>query len=101
VTPTYIPDLVDSTLDLLLDGERGIVHLANAGAVSWYELASRAARAADISTATLRAVHDWPSSRAKRPSYSALASGRVAPLPPLDDALDRYVEARDHASNQV
>ena len=32
VSPTYVPDLVHATLDLLLDGETGLWHLANDGA---------------------------------------------------------------------
>src|SRR4051794_9137021 len=39
ITPTYVPDLVNASLDLLIDGETGIWHLANQGAVSWGELA--------------------------------------------------------------
>ncbi|RYY71567.1 MAG: dTDP-4-dehydrorhamnose reductase, partial [Chitinophagaceae bacterium] len=36
VSPTYVPHLVDATLDLLIDGVGGICHLANKGAISWY-----------------------------------------------------------------
>ena len=43
VSPTYVPDLVHASLDLLLDQEHGIWHLANNGAVSWYDFAIRAA----------------------------------------------------------
>lgn len=35
MSPTYVPDLVDAVLDLLLDGERGIWHLSNPAAMSW------------------------------------------------------------------
>ena len=56
VSPTYVPDLVEAMLDLLIDGERGIWHLASEGAVTWEELARRAARIAGVSAATLRAV---------------------------------------------
>jgi dTDP-4-dehydrorhamnose reductase len=45
VSPTYVPDLVHATLDLLLDGERGIWHLANVGSISWHELAREIAGA--------------------------------------------------------
>ena len=30
VSPTYVPDLVSTALDLLMDGERGLWHLATA-----------------------------------------------------------------------
>ena len=29
VSPTYVPDLVHASLDLLIDGEHGLWHLAN------------------------------------------------------------------------
>ena len=45
VSPTYVPDLVNAALDLLLDGESGIWHLSNDGAVSWFEFARSAAEA--------------------------------------------------------
>jgi dTDP-4-dehydrorhamnose reductase len=41
VSPTYIVDLVNVSLDLLIDGEEGIWHLANAGEISWKALAQR------------------------------------------------------------
>ena len=46
MSPTYVPDLVDRALDLLIDGAAGVWHLANAGAVSWLEFARMAAVAA-------------------------------------------------------
>src|SRR5204863_1970030 len=45
VSPTYLPDLVDTVLDLVIDGETGLWHLANHGAVSWAEFAAMVARA--------------------------------------------------------
>ena len=35
ISPTYVPDLTHAALDLLIDGEGGLWHLANQGAVSW------------------------------------------------------------------
>ena len=48
MSPTYVCDLVNHSLDLLIDGECGIWHLAIRGAVSWYEFALMAARAAGL-----------------------------------------------------
>ena len=80
------------TLDLLLDGEYGIWHLANVGEVSWYELARRSAEIAEISSSGLCPISleeaGW---RAPRPRYSALASERGWMMPTLDSALARYV----------
>ena len=53
VSPTYVPDLVQGTLDLLLDGETGIWHLTNQGAVSWHELAAEIADHARIDRSLL------------------------------------------------
>jgi dTDP-4-dehydrorhamnose reductase len=92
VSPTYVPDLVGATLDIVIDGERGIWHLANQGAVSWAELARLAARRAGLPEHRVegRSVEDL-NMRARRPSYSVLGSERGLLLPPLATALDRYV----------
>ena len=95
VSPTYVPDLVELTLDLLIDGERGIWHLANRGETTWAELARAAAREARVRSESLDAR---PMASlgvtAPRPAYSALGSERGVLLPPLDDALSRYVRER-------
>jgi dTDP-4-dehydrorhamnose reductase len=44
VSPTYVPDLVNTALDLLLDEAAGVWHVANAGACTWAELAYAAVR---------------------------------------------------------
>jgi dTDP-4-dehydrorhamnose reductase len=100
VSPTYVPDLVQATLDLLIDGETGIVHLAGAEAVTWYELALLAAEASNARGDRLETALVVPAPArelgwaAPRPRFAALASERVGPLPGPDDALQRYNEAR-------
>lgn len=93
VSPTYTPDLVNATLDLLIDGESGLWHLANAGAVSWAEFAIRIARAVGLDERLVRAVPShtfgWP---AARPAYAALQSRRGSSMPDLDDAIVRFAE---------
>jgi len=95
VSPTYVPDLVDATLDLAIDDERGVWHLANAGAVTWETFATEAATIAGVSTRSLRGV---PVSAlgftAPRPRYSALGSERATLMPPLPDAIARYARGR-------
>jgi dTDP-4-dehydrorhamnose reductase len=95
VSPTYVVDLVHTSLDLLVDGEQGLLHLANSGALTWAELARRAAQLAGVSAGSLvpRPVAElrWP---APRPLRSALASERVWAMPALDDALERWVDER-------
>jgi dTDP-4-dehydrorhamnose reductase len=92
VSPTYVPDLVQATLDLLVDGEHGIWHLANRGAVTWAELARMAAEAASLDARLVLGVPgESLGQRAVRPGYSALASERAVLMPRLEDALCRYV----------
>lgn len=92
VSPTYLPDLVDACLDLLIDGERGIWHLANGGALTWAEFARRAAELAGLD-GNLVDPHSMESFglAARRPRYSVLGSERATLLPPLEDAMRRYV----------
>lgn len=84
VSPTYVPDLVHSALDLLLDEERGIWHLTNEGAVSWHELACEVADRARIGRTLIRAPEDADQ------ADTSLTSDRGLLLRPLDQALSAY-----------
>lgn len=91
VSPTYVPDLVNESLDLLIDGERGIWHLANRGETSPYTLVRQAASLVGISTGTLRGVTgETLRQLAQRPSCRTLNSERGEHLGSLEDALARY-----------
>lgn len=91
ISPTYVPDLVHASLNLLIDGEQGVWHLANAGATTWADLARRVAGQAglDASRVEARPTRELGLAAA-RPLYSVLTSERGTLLPSLDDALLRY-----------
>jgi dTDP-4-dehydrorhamnose reductase len=93
VSPTYVPDLVNMSLDLLIDGERGIWHLANSGAVTWAELARLAAEMAGLDASGVKgcAMRALEGATAPRPAYSVLGSERGALLPSLNESLARYI----------
>ena len=93
ITPTYVPDLVHACLDLAIDREAGIWHLSNGGALSWAELALKAAERAGVDASRLEARSI--AFAAARPAYCALTSERGILLPRLDQALDRYLELRN------
>jgi dTDP-4-dehydrorhamnose reductase len=95
VSPTYVPDLVHTTLDLLIDGEYGLWHLANKGAIAWAELARLAASTAgvDASLVEARPTRELGLT-APRPTYSVLGSERGVLLPSLDNAMSRYFDER-------
>ena len=98
VSPTYVPDLVHTSLDLLIDGECGIWHLANPGAISWAALAQRVVELAGFDGIGVIARPGSTFDRAAaRPAYSALSSERGVLLPSLDDALERYMQTREAA----
>ena len=93
VSPTYVPDLVNATLDLLMDGETGLWHLANGGTATWYDFACEAATACgeriDLIERVSAADLGWP---APRPPYSALASMRGGLMRPREEALAAFAE---------
>lgn len=94
ISPTYVPDLVDATLDLVIDGEAGLWHLANRDALTWAEFAVRLARAlgldADLIQPVPAASFGWP---AARPANAALVSARGWIMPSLENAIERYAAA--------
>ncbi len=95
VTPTYVPDLVNASLDLLIDKEAGIWHLTNAQPITWADLALKAAKKAGLNASLLEPRNAQEFGYiAARPAYSALSSERGILLPTLDDALDRYILAK-------
>ena len=102
VSPTYVPDLVNVCLDLLIDRECGLWHLTNGAALSWADLARRAAAAAGVDDALLEArTAAELGLRAPRPRNSAMSSERGLLLPSFDDALARYLREREISKEQA
>jgi dTDP-4-dehydrorhamnose reductase len=95
-TPSYLPDVVNAALDLLVDGEAGIWHLSGPDPVTWADFAREAAGRAGLDPTGVvgrpAAALGW---RAPRPAYSALGSARGPLLRPLADALARYLTEFD------
>ncbi len=75
---SYLPDVANACLDLLIDGEAGIWHMTNPGETAWAELAEMVAWMSGISphsikrcrTANLRL-------QAERPLYSVLEAAEA------------------------
>jgi len=90
IAPSYVPDLVNDALDLLLDDASGIWHLACRGSCTWAELAKTAARKAGFSDDFVvpRPVAELGLA-AVRPRQSVLASEKGMIQPTIDDALER------------
>ncbi len=102
VSPTYVPDLVHTCLDLAVDRESGMWHLTNGQAVTWAELALMAAERGGVDGSRIEPLSAAQCNYvAPRPRYSALHSERAIILPPLDSALDRYLELRHEADPEL
>ena len=93
ISPTYVPDLVNAALDLLLDQAHGLWHLANQGAYTWAELARLALRTAGLEENCVvprpAAAFGWA---ARRPRYSVLCSAHGALLPSVENGVQRHLE---------
>jgi dTDP-4-dehydrorhamnose reductase len=95
-TPTYVHDLAERMLPLLMTGRFGTYHLAGAEPCTWFDVVSRlkamAGYAGDVYPQTAVEI----GLTAPRPAYSALTSVYVSqlglePMPPLDDGLKRFL----------
>ena len=95
VTPTFVPALVEASLDLLIDRAEGIWHLSGGEAVSWAGFAVRIAQACGLDPGLIDAVPGatlgW---LAPRPRQAALASERGALPVSLDAAIEQFAHDR-------
>ncbi|MBD3884682.1 sugar nucleotide-binding protein [Phormidium tenue FACHB-886] len=100
ISPTYVPDLVNASLDLLIDGECGLWHLANSGAIAWADLAQWAAQLAGLDASPIKPCSiKTLGLAAPRPTYSVLGSERGILLPDLDHAIGRYLRECNQISS--
>jgi dTDP-4-dehydrorhamnose reductase len=92
ISPTYVPHLVNTCLDILVDGETGIWHLANKGSLNWAEFAFLIADKFDLNKSLINAANavdiNYP---AMRPFNSVLGSERGHFLPSFESAMNEYM----------
>jgi dTDP-4-dehydrorhamnose reductase len=94
VSPTYVPDLINISLDLMLDNEKGIYHVANMARITWADLAYKIADMAGLDSSYIKPVPaNTLSLKAKRPKNNVLQSEKGIVMPSLEVALQRYLEA--------
>lgn len=94
ISVTYIPDMVNASLDLLVDEAQGIWHLANRGETCQEEILRRTAEAArlDAHRVISRSLRRGAGEDNNCPAgYRVLGSIRGGLLPPLEEAADRYL----------
>ncbi|HEV7620167.1 MAG TPA: dTDP-4-dehydrorhamnose reductase, partial [Flavisolibacter sp.] len=102
ISPTYVPDLVNSTLDILIDKESGIWHLANKGSITWANLAFEIADGFGLDKSLINPISaNEMNFAAKRPGNTVLSSERGVLLPTLENALRRYMHEQKREKRKV
>lgn len=91
ISPTYVPDLVNNSLDLLIDNMSGIIHLTNEGEISWADWARKVAFTVGKTNQVVHgcSILDFKLPAA-RPRYTAMTSERINIMPPFEDAWQQY-----------
>jgi dTDP-4-dehydrorhamnose reductase len=94
--PTYSHDVARAVWKLIDGGVSGVMHIANDGEATWFEVAARVfERAGRQDLLTACSTADFPTP-ARRPRYSVLDTTRLdeqlgGPLPSWADAVDRFL----------
>ena len=96
-SPTYSWDLARVICDILPTEKYGIYHVRNEGYISWYEFAKMIMEKAGLPCKVLPVPSSEYPTPAKRPlnsrlDGSKLAAAGFAPIPTVENALERYLE---------
>jgi dTDP-4-dehydrorhamnose reductase len=100
VSPSFVWDVVNAALDLLVDDEQGPWHLASPDPLACAAFARVAAEHAGLDPSLVRPLPTTAlAQRAHRLRFSPLASVRHSLLPPVADSLARAFEdlRRNHS----
>lgn len=100
LTPTATVDLAATTRKLILAQARGMYHVTNTGACSWYEFAVEIFRRAGLDVDVTPVPQNQRPVPARRPAYSvlgheALLALGLPELRPWQEALTAYLHVRD------
>lgn len=94
VSPSYIPALAEAILDLAIDGETGVRHLAHDANLSWADFARLIATAIGRDPRLVAGVPAAQLGPDLPQTGSGLASRHLAPLGPLADAVRDFAARR-------
>ncbi|MEO2088772.1 MAG: sugar nucleotide-binding protein, partial [Gemmataceae bacterium] len=99
-TPTYTADLADATAALIEHDATGLIHVTNAGSMTWHEFAAEIFRQSAVGANLTPITSAEFGAAAKRPPYSVLDCGRLnqvgVTLRPWQDALAAYLAERQN-----
>ena len=103
MSPTSTEDVAAIVVRMLMQGcGPGTYHVVNSGTATWFRFAEEIVRQAGVRASVRPCTTSEYPTRAERPRYSALDNTKVSTgfggLPPWQDALERYLRAKGHAS---
>ena len=95
-SPTYSADLARVICDLIPTEKYGIYHVSNEGYMSWAHFAGLIMEKQGLDCRVISVPSAEYPTPARRPLNSRLSKDRlnasgIAPMPPVEDALDRYL----------
>jgi dTDP-4-dehydrorhamnose reductase len=98
-SPTYSPLLAARTADLVERGQHGIFHVGGGAPISWFDFAATIFRVAGVKPELQPTNEKEYRTPARRPKYSVLSNAKmescgVAPMPPIEKAVEMYMQAR-------
>jgi dTDP-4-dehydrorhamnose reductase len=99
-SPAYAPLLASRSIDLLDRGQAGIFHVGGGTPISWFDFAAIIFKTAGVQPELQPTTGREYRTEAQRPKYSALSNAKmeaagVAPMPPMEEAVQAYFAARD------
>ena len=102
-SPTYAPAMAARSVDMVEKGLGGLFHMGGGEPISWYDYAKTIFELAGLNPSLTPTNEKEYRTAARRPKYSALSNSKldasgVAPMPPLREAIQQYLESRQHAT---
>ena len=96
-SPTYTQDLARVICDMIPTEKYGIYHVRNEGFISWAQFAEMIMKKAGLPCRVIPVPSSEYKTPARRPLNSRLSADRLeaagfAPMPTVEDALDRYLQ---------
>lgn len=98
-SPTFAPLLAARTADLVERGASGVFHIGGGTPISWFDYARIIFREAGVNPEVRPTNEREYRTPARRPKFSALSNAKMeslglAPMPPMDEVVRAYLNAR-------
>ncbi|MDP9053220.1 MAG: dTDP-4-dehydrorhamnose reductase [Acidobacteriota bacterium] len=103
-SPSYAPALASRSIDVLENDLDGVFHIGGGQPISWFDFAKLVFEKAGVDANLTPTNEREYRTAATRPKFSALENARLgahklAPMPPLAEAVEDYLTARKKFAN--